>query len=169
MLDPFTEYRNWVKTSLRNEKVIVDTMYAISWMEANVDLIDPEILKRNYHPCLAFSKVIYSFLDKARNDTGSFQPIVNWLAENKRCPFGLILKVKALKIMRRSIGSLNKKMIDQLSALQIRSYEMKYRPREYLYLDKLLHDYSLTSRCTGLHGSGQRMISLRINTFLSAP
>ena len=149
VLDLFVNYRNWVNASLSEEKVIADTMYAISWMEANVDLIDPEILKRNYHPCLAFSEVICSFLDKAQNKIGSFQPIVNWLTENKRCPFGLILKVKAFKIMRRSIGSLNKSMIDQLSALQIRSYEMKYRPREYLYLDKLLHDYGLTTHCTG--------------------
>jgi hypothetical protein len=149
MKDHFVNYRNWVKDSITDEKIGLDALYAINWMEYNALLIDPDIFTQNAHPCLAFSHAINFILENARDKIGSFQPIVDWLMENKRCPFGLRLKVKALRVMRRSIGLLSQSMIDQLNDLQDRSYKMEYRPREFLYLDKLLLDLGLTNGCTG--------------------
>ena len=149
MLDPYAKYRNWVKDSIKIDKIKQEMLYAINWMEANSNIYDHEIILQNQHPGCAFSKVILTCLDNAQNKIIPFQPIVDWLADNQKCPFGLILKVKSYKIIRRSIPLLNEKMINQLYELQTRSYKMKYRPREFLYLDKLLDDTGLTSRYTG--------------------
>lgn len=50
----FTDCRCWVEGSIIEEKVKLEMMYAINWMEINVAIIEKGIFKRNSHPGIAF-------------------------------------------------------------------------------------------------------------------
>jgi hypothetical protein len=140
MSDPFTQYRLWAETNTLDERVRDELLYAITWMEHHAEFIDPAIIRDNAHPCTAFSLAIKSLINQAQQQQGSFQPIIDWLADNQRCPFGLMLKTKAYKALRRSHQLLTRNMLEQLSAMQQMSLTLPYRPREFEYLDKLLSD-----------------------------
>ncbi len=146
MSDYFTKYRAWADQNISDERKKSELVYAIDWMELNANHIDQALFATSDHPCIAFSTVINTLLNEAEQQKVTFQPIINWLVDNQKCPFGLQLKVKAFKHLRRCCHLLSPNMVQQLAELQITSYQSEFRSREFLYLDKFLADYRLSGR-----------------------
>ncbi|HEX3133466.1 MAG TPA: hypothetical protein VHX44_07770, partial [Planctomycetota bacterium] len=91
------------------------------------------------HPALLFSSVIEALIaDFIRGNDGALTILVRWICRDEKAPFGMTLKVKALKAMIRNSTRISKALWGEFDKLNQRASGKQYRPREYLYLDKLL-------------------------------
>ena len=108
-------------------------------MERNWDSIRHYEFISYPHAGIVFSSIITEFCKEISNgDATKIPMIISWLMENKQSPFGLILKVKAYRTLLKRLDMLNWDDYKKMTDLQTVANEMKYRPREFLYLDKLL-------------------------------
>ena len=137
--DPLSAYRLWLERfAPPHDKVREQFDNAITWMEANRSRLDEGILAANDHPALAFNHVISALTERCSTDPAARSTIITWLCENRRCPFGMTLKVKAFRVLRRCGAALGADQVDRLRQLQAEADAMPYRPREVLQLDRLL-------------------------------
>ena len=140
-MSKFELYKNFVFSKIDDIKIKDELNYAIKWMELHVAALDIDVSKLHEHPCVGFSSVIDVLLNTWTKDENVRSILINWLCDNKKCPFGMLLKVKAFKSIKKNLGLLSIGDVQQLQGLLARSNQMEYRPREILYLEKILKLY----------------------------
>ena len=130
----------FIEEKISSPKTAIEMNNCITWMEENWEIVQQNTDISYYHPSLVYSWAIRSIISKWKvgNELNN-QLIINWLCSNVKYPFGMIDKIRAFRAITQNFELLSKAQIIQLTKLQSISNEMKYRPREILYLDKLLN------------------------------
>ena len=129
----------WVEgMNHRRATVDEDFMNALTWLEGQPAALVATILATHDHPGVAFAAVIELLIARSPTDAGARATLVDWLCANRKCPFGMILKTKALRVLARGAGALTPRQVADLRRLQVVSDALPYRPREILHLDRLL-------------------------------
>ena len=123
--------------SIKREKDRVVIRTAVAWLNDHYAL--SQRFGSESHPCIQFSRVIDGLIAEFKQGDDEALPIlVAWIVRDERAPFGMILKIKAFRAMIGSASRISPRVWADLDQLHAKVGDRRYRPREYLYLDKLL-------------------------------
>jgi len=131
-------YKQWVVSSIKDKKVAGEFYNAIDWIELNYEKISDLLNPDEVHPGLQFSGIIERLIEGTKDNESYRDIIVAWICEDKKVPFGKILKTKAMRKLWKHSNRLSERHIEQLIALRDKLKNLEYPPSEMKWLVRLI-------------------------------
>jgi hypothetical protein len=133
-----SSWRVWVDESINNDKGKAEFYNALKWMDENWKFVITIQDSDYYHPGIVFSNVLDSVIKNYHRSADFKEMLLKIIMDDFKCPFGMILKNKALKAVRRNRKLLNQSDVDNLIKLSNKLNSIPYKPRELIELKKTI-------------------------------
>ena len=133
-----SSWRGWVDESINNDKGKAEFYNAIKWMDENWKLVITIPNSDYYHPGIVFSNVLDIVIKNYHRSDDYKEKLLKFILDDIKCPFGMIIKNKALKVVRQNIKLLNQSDVDNLIKLSNKLNSIPYKPRELIELKKTI-------------------------------